>query len=106
MGGTQRRLPQARGAPGAERGFWPGFAWLSAALLLNAALITFIGSSLSCTLCFVLAVRGLRSADHQDLPGPSCGRGELLRDAAIGLVISRPVYWMFTGNCWPSACLG
>ena len=81
---------------GAERGFWPGFAWLSAALLLNAALITFIGFILSCTLCFVLAVRGLRSADQQGVARPLLQPGELLRDVILGLLISAPVYWMFT----------
>lgn len=87
---------QLEAPSGSARGFWPGFAWLSAALLLNAALITVIGFILSCTLCFVLAVRGLRSADHQGLPGPFLRPDQLLRDAAIGLAISAPVYWMFT----------
>jgi putative tricarboxylic transport membrane protein len=49
---------------GSERGYWPGFAWMSVALLSNAALITTIGFILSCTLCFMLAVRGLRNADR------------------------------------------
>ena len=40
---------------GAERGHWPGFVWVSAGILANAALITTIGFILSCTLCFVLA---------------------------------------------------
>ena len=35
---------------GNERGYWPGFAWMSAALLLNAALITSIGFILSVTI--------------------------------------------------------
>jgi putative tricarboxylic transport membrane protein len=83
---------------GAEHGHWPGFAWMSVALLSNAALITTIGFILSCSLCFVLAVRGLRSADrHGGVPAD--GRGWLaqsVRDAAIGFAISAPVYWMFT----------
>lgn len=83
---------------GAERGYWPGFAWMSVALLANAALITTIGFILSCSLCFVLAVRGLRSADRHG-GVTAAGRSWLaqtLRDAAIGFAISAPVYWTFT----------
>ncbi len=80
---------------GSARGYWGGFAWMSAALLANAALITTIGFILSCTLCFVLAVRGLRNADQQHAP-PGFDLGQLLRDALIGAAISAPVYWMFT----------
>ncbi len=81
---------------GAARGYWRGFAWMTAALLANAALITSIGFILSCTLCFVLAVRGLRNADHQDSPRPFLQPAQLLRDALIGAAIAAPVYWMFT----------
>lgn len=79
---------------GAERGYWRGFAWMSAGLLLNAALITSIGFVLSCALCFVLATRGLRNADAPHLA--RLNLAQLLRDALIGLAISAPVYWMFT----------
>ncbi|HEY9067541.1 MAG TPA: tripartite tricarboxylate transporter TctB family protein [Burkholderiaceae bacterium] len=77
---------------GAERGDWPGFAWVSAGILANAALITTIGFILSCTLCFVLAVRGFKAAE---------GRLDLsvrawAVDCAIGFAIAAPVYWMFT----------
>ena len=76
---------------GAASGHWQGL-WVSAALLLNAALITRIGFIASCTLCFVLAVRGYKSAE---------GRLDLsIRavcvDGAIGFAIAAPVYWMFT----------
>ncbi len=81
---------------GAATGYWRGFAWMSAALLANAALITTIGFILSCALCFVLAVRGLRNADQQDAPGPAFQPAQLLRDALIGIAIAAPVYWMFT----------
>ena len=81
---------------GASTGYWRGFAWMSAALLSNAALITTIGFILSCTLCFVLAVRGLRNADNQERPAPAFEPMELLRDALIGAAIAAPVYWMFT----------
>ena len=77
---------------GAEHGDWIGFAWVSAGLLLNAALITTLGFILSCTLCFVLAVRAFKHAEGKlDL-----GVRALLVDAAIGFAISAPVYWMFT----------
>lgn len=76
---------------GAEQPFWPGFVWMSAGLLANAALITTIGFILSCTLTFVLAARGLRLA-----AGQSAGKGSWLMDCVTGLLIAAPVYWMFT----------
>ena len=86
-----------REAPsGSQRGYWPGFAWMSAALLANAALITSIGFILSCTLCFVLAVRGLRNADAQGTTGKGFDAGQIALDVAIGFAIAAPVYWMFT----------
>jgi len=73
-------------------GHWPGFVWVSVGLLANAALITTIGFILSCTLCFVLAVRGFKSSeDRLDL-----SLRALIVDALIGMAISAPVYWMFT----------
>ena len=55
---------------GAEHAYWPAFAWVSAGLLSNAALITTIGFILSCTLCYVLAVQGLRRASGQEAGAP------------------------------------
>jgi putative tricarboxylic transport membrane protein len=78
--------------PDGVRPYWSGFAWVSAGLLLNAALITSIGFIFSCTLCFVLAVRGLRGA--QGLADLKPAR--LIKDALIGMAISAPVFWMFT----------
>ena len=80
-----------REVPGTERGDWHGFAWMSAGILLDAALITRIGFILACTLCFVLAARGLRIS--QGRPGWSVRTIAL--DAAIGFAISAPVFWMF-----------
>ena len=91
--GGYRNMEEPSGAPA---GYWRGFAWMSAALLANAALITTIGFILSCSLCFVLAVRGLRNADTQANPGPAFQPAQLLRDALIGMAIAAPVYWMFT----------
>ncbi len=79
---------------GAETGFWSGFAWMSAGLLANAALITTIGFILSCTLCFALAVRGLRTAELEKI-GAFNGR-QFFKDLLIGFAIAAPVYWMFT----------
>ena len=77
---------------GAEHGNWAGFAWVTAGLLANAALITTIGFILSCTLCYVLAVQGLRRAAGQAAGSP---RG-LAIDIFTGLAISAPVFWTFT----------
>jgi putative tricarboxylic transport membrane protein len=77
---------------GSAHGHWPGFVWVSAGILLNAALITTLGFILSCVLCFVLAVRGYRSAEGRlDLSVRA-----LVVDAMIGFAIAAPVYWMFT----------
>ena len=76
----------------AARADKPAFVWVSAGLLLNAALITTVGFILSCTLCYVLAVQGLRRAAGQDA-------GSLRTwavDGVTGVMISAPVYWTFT----------
>ena len=77
---------------GAATGYWAGFAWVSAGVLLNAALITRIGFILSCVLCFVLAARGFKSAEGRLDLSPRA----LMVDAAIGFAIAAPVYWMFS----------
>ncbi len=77
---------------GAERAFWPGFVWVSAGLLINAAVITSLGFILSCTLCYVMAVQGLRRATGQ----PSGAPRTWLVDIVTGLLISAPVFWTFT----------
>lgn len=76
---------------GSERGNWVGFAWVSAGLLLNAALLTTLGFILSCALCFVCAVQGLREKNNA-----SGGWRSVPKDALVGMAISAPVYWMFT----------
>ncbi|MBI5277280.1 MAG: tripartite tricarboxylate transporter TctB family protein [Burkholderiales bacterium] len=73
--------------------WWPGLAWVTAGMLANAALITVIGFTLSCTLCYLLAVQGLRRAQGQS--AVSTPR-VLVADAVTGLAISAPVYWVFT----------
>jgi len=71
---------------------WRGFAWMSGALLLNAALITSIGFILSCTLCFACAAHGLRQAES----GAAQSLRSWLSDLGTGLLIAAPVFWMFT----------
>ena len=72
---------------------WGGFVWVSAGLLLNAALITAIGFILACTLCYLLAVQGLRRAAGQ--AAANSPRAWIM-DILIGFLISAPVYWAFT----------
>ena len=79
-------------ASGAARADWAAFAWVSVGILANAALITTIGFILSCTLCFVLAVRGFKSAEGRT----DKSLGTWAKDALVGAAIAAPVYWMFT----------
>jgi putative tricarboxylic transport membrane protein len=76
---------------GAARGDWKALAWVSAGVLEIAALITTTGFVLSCSVGFMLAVRGLRISEGK-------AGGDLrqtLFDALIGLAISAPVFWLF-----------
>ncbi len=77
---------------GAATGDWPALVWVSAGVLANAALITTIGFVLSCALCFVLAVRGLRVAEGK----PAGNLRQTVQDGVTGLLISAPVFWLFT----------
>ncbi|WP_298833486.1 tripartite tricarboxylate transporter TctB family protein [uncultured Piscinibacter sp.] len=76
---------------GAQDGHWPGFVWVSIGILTTAALITRIGFVLSCALCFVLAVRGFKSAEGRLDLSPRAWIVDLL----VGMAIAAPVYWMF-----------
>ena len=80
-------------APTDGPAYWSGLAWVSAGLLLNAAVIEHLGFILGCTLCYVLAVQGLRRAGGQAIAGSA---RTWATDLATGLLISAPVYWMFT----------
>lgn len=82
----------AEPAEPAEPAYWPGFAWVSAGLLLNAVLITRLGFILSCALCFAFAVHGFKGAQGRG----AHGLGGWLRDGLIGIAIAAPVYWMFS----------
>ena len=75
-----------------EPPFWWGFAWMSGGLLFNAALINTVGFVLSCTVCFVMATRGMRLSQGK----AGGGLRALATDALVGVLIAAPVYWMFT----------
>lgn len=84
---------RGREAPeGAASGDWLSFVWISAALLLNALLITRIGFIASCTLAFVIAVRGFHISQGRKRTPLSAW----LKDALVGAAISAPVFWLFT----------
>ena len=76
---------------GAERADWRAMAWVSAGVLANAALLTTIGFILSCTLCFMLAVRGLRLSEGKATPARL-----MLIDFVTGFLIAAPAFWLFT----------
>ena len=87
--GGFRAMEEPNGAARADK---PAFVWVSVGLLLNAALITTVGFILSCTLCYALAVQGLRRAAGQD-----AGTARTWAvDGVTGVLISAPVYWTFT----------
>jgi len=77
---------------GAARGDWHALAWVAVGILANAALITTIGFILSCALCYLLAVRGLRISEGK----PGGNAMQVLRDAVTGVLISAPTFWLFT----------
>lgn len=79
-------------APGAARGDWTSLAWVVAGVVANAALITTIGFILACTLCFMLAVRGLRAAEGKGHGGVK----GLVIDFVTGFLVAAPAFWLFT----------
>lgn len=89
LSGGYRQMDEPSGAP---RGDWHAFAWVSAGVLGNAALITTVGFILSCALCFTLAVRGLRISEGK----PAGSAVKTVQDVVTGIVIAAPTYWLFT----------
>jgi len=83
---------QIEAPSGPAQGDWRALARVAAGVLANAATITRIGFVLSCTLCFALAVRGLRQAEGR----AAGGIRQALADVAVGVAITLPVYWLFT----------
>jgi putative tricarboxylic transport membrane protein len=88
--GGYRKAGEPGGSAKADVG---PFVWVSAGLLLNAGLIEHLGFIISCTLCFTLAVQGLRRAQGQ--AGTLSGKA-LLKDVLVGFTIAAPVFWAFT----------
>jgi putative tricarboxylic transport membrane protein len=77
---------------GAARGDFASLAWVAAGIVAAAALLTTIGFILACTLCFMLAVRGLRTAEGR---GHGGAKG-LVLDFVTGFLIAAPAFWLFT----------
>ena len=77
---------------GAASGDWLALAWVAAGIVANAALLTRIGFILSCTVCFMLAVRGLRGSEGKPHGGV---RGGVV-DFVTGFLIAAPAFWLFT----------
>ena len=88
--GGFREAADPGGHPKADIG---PFVWVSAGLLVNAALIGTVGFIISCTICYVLAVQGLRRASRQPQAGSI---GTWAKDVVTGVLISAPVFWAFT----------
>lgn len=82
----------AEAPSGAECGDWRAMAWVVAGVVANASLLTTAGFILSCTLCFMLAVRGLRLSEGK----PAGGARQLMVDFVTGLLIAAPAFWLFT----------
>jgi putative tricarboxylic transport membrane protein len=89
MTGGWRHMDEPEGAP---QGDWPALAWVAAGVAANAALLSTLGFILSCTLCFMLAVRGLRHAEGK----PHGGARGLVLDFVTGFLIAAPAFWLFT----------
>jgi putative tricarboxylic transport membrane protein len=87
--GGWREMEPPSGAP---HGDWHALAWVVAGVVANASLITTIGFVFSCTLCYALAVRGLRISEGR----AGGGARTTFVDAVTGVLISAPVYWVFT----------
>jgi putative tricarboxylic transport membrane protein len=87
--GGYRNMPEASGA---EKADWHAFAWVSAGILANATLINVAGFVVSCAICFILAVRGLRISQGD----PAGNISQTLKDCVLGFLIAAPVFWLFT----------
>ncbi len=77
---------------GAASGDWPALAWVVAGVVANASLIERLGFIISCGLCYMLAVRGLRWAEGKT----AWGLRRAMIDLLTGLGIAAPVFWLFT----------
>ena len=71
---------------------WVAGVWVSAGVLVNAALITQVGFILACALCYALAVRGLRLGEGK--PAGSLRQAGI--DLLVGMLIAAPTFWLFS----------
>lgn len=88
--GGWRNVGAASSLSGAQITPW---VWVSAGLLSNVLWIGQIGFVLSCALCYLLAVQGLRRASRDANP---LGAKSLLQDVGLGCALSLLVMLMFT----------
>jgi len=86
--GGFRQMEAPSGAPKAD---WLSAAWVVGAVVVNALLITTIGFVLACTLCFAMAVRGIRRSEGK----PAGGMRQAVIDVVTGVLIAAPVFWLF-----------
>ncbi len=77
---------------GAAEGDWRALAWVVGGLAANALLLERAGFIIACTVCFMMAVRGLRGSEGK----PHGGARGLAIDAVTGMLIAAPAYWLFT----------
>ncbi|AZC88576.1 tripartite tricarboxylate transporter TctB family protein [Pseudomonas chlororaphis] len=69
----------------AQPGGWLGAAWVTAGLVALAVLINLIGFVLAAGLLFACSARGF-------------GSRRPLRDLAIGIALTLPIYWLFNAG--------
>jgi putative tricarboxylic transport membrane protein len=78
-GGFRRFTPESAPPEGVR---WGRFAIASVGLLVNAALITIIGFTISCAILFAVIAF-------------ACGSRRIVRNVVIGLLVAYPVFLMF-----------
>jgi putative tricarboxylic transport membrane protein len=81
-GGWRERVPDDPAARGEHAFLWGAFAWVSAGLFVQMALIQNAGFAIAAMVLYVLVARGFGSV-------------RWLRDLAIGLVLGVAVYLFF-----------
>ncbi|MCO8312972.1 tripartite tricarboxylate transporter TctB family protein [Pseudomonas mandelii] len=83
--GGFRNLADNHETTQAEPGGKVGATWVTAGLVGVALLITYIGFVLAASLLFACSARGFGSRSP-------------LRDLAIGIALTLPIYWLFTAG--------
>ena len=83
--GGFRNLADDHETTQAQPGGKTGAAWVTAGLVGVALLITYIGFVLAASLLFACSARGFGSRSP-------------VRDLAIGIALTLPIYWLFTAG--------